>query len=67
MSATIIYRMYINGMTPDIEALYPSVSYPVSRGTHCIHSLFAWDHSETWTSKSMAQTVSKFFKHKTIV
>lgn len=59
--------MYVNGMTPNIEALYPSVSFPVSRGTHALHSLFAWDHSETWTLKTIAQRVSKFFKHNTIV
>lgn len=59
--------MYINGMTPNIEAFYPSVSYPVSRGTHAIHSLFAWDHSETWTLKSMVQGVSTFFKYNAIV
>lgn len=50
--------MYINGMTPNIEALYPSINYPVSRGTRSLHSLFSWEHTEIWTLKSMVQGVS---------
>jgi len=50
--------MYINGINPNIEAFYPPVCYPVSRGTHAIHSIFSWDHEETWTLKSEVQGVS---------
>lgn len=53
-----IKRMYINGMNPNIEAFYPKVTYPVSRGTHSLHSLFPWDHSEQWPLKCIVHTVS---------
>lgn len=45
--------MYNNGMTPNIEALYPSINYPVSRGTQALHSIFPWDHTEMWSLKCM--------------
>lgn len=45
-------------MTPNIEAFYPAVNYPVSRGTEAVHSIFPWDHTESWTLKSMVQGVS---------
>lgn len=48
----------MNGMTPNIEAFYPAVNYPVSRGTEAVHSIFPWDHTESWTLKSMVQGVS---------
>lgn len=50
--------MYLNGMNPNIEALYPLINYPVSRETQTLHSLLPWDHSEKWTLKSMVQGVS---------
>jgi len=54
----IFIRMYSNGMTPNIEAFYPSINYPVSRQTQALHSIFPWDHKEEWSLKSMAQIVS---------
>lgn len=51
-------RMYINGMSPNIEALYTPIEYPVSRGTENLSSLSLWDHTENWTLKSMVQGVS---------
>ncbi|XP_025265005.1 fatty acid synthase-like [Camponotus floridanus] len=42
-------KMYTAGAQPDISKLYPSVSFPVSRGTPMIGSLIKWDHSATWT------------------
>lgn len=31
-----------------MENLYPTISFPVSRGTGGISSLIRWDHSEDW-------------------
>lgn len=45
-------------MSPNIEAFYPPISYPVSRDTQALHSIFPWDHSEVWILKSMMQGVS---------
>jgi hypothetical protein len=50
--------MYNNGMSPNIVAFYPPINYPVSRKTQTLHSIFPWDHSETWVLKSMIQGVS---------
>jgi len=49
-------KMYTAGAQPDISKLYPSVSFPVSRGTPMIGSLVKWNHSTTWQVPD--------FKHK---
>lgn len=41
--------MYVNGLNPKIQALSPSVTFPVGRGTPSINSLPLWDHSQQWT------------------
>ncbi|XP_050438841.1 fatty acid synthase-like [Adelges cooleyi] len=43
-----IGKMYTNDMNPNIQALYPSVDYPVSRGTPFLHTIPLWDHSYQW-------------------
>lgn len=53
--------MYNNGMSPNIEALYPPVNYPVGRETPCLHPLLSWDHRENWVLKGMTQGVSNLF------
>lgn len=58
--------MYINGMTPNIEAFYPPVDYPVSRGTHSLGPLFFWDHSENWPIKCESLKVSELVLFKNI-
>jgi len=50
--------MYIHGMTPNIEAFYPSINYPVSRETKSLESIFPWDHTENWLIKGMVVGVS---------
>lgn len=52
-------KMYNNGMSPNIEAFYPSINYPVSRQTQALHSIFPWDHKEEWSLKSMTQISSR--------
>ena len=39
-------RMFLNGLTLPIERLYPTVEFPVSRGTPMISPLIKWDHTE---------------------
>ncbi|XP_050542024.1 fatty acid synthase-like isoform X2 [Daktulosphaira vitifoliae] len=38
-------KMYLNDLNPNIQAIYPPIDYPVSRGTPFLHSLPFWDHS----------------------
>lgn len=40
--------MFLSGLTLPIERLYPSVGFPVSRGTPMISPLIKWDHTEDW-------------------
>jgi len=40
--------MYANGLNPKIQKIYPSIKYPVGRGTPHIHSLPFWDHTDQW-------------------
>ena len=43
-----IGTLYCLGHNPNFNALYPSVTYPVKRGTQSISPLIGWDHSSEW-------------------
>ncbi|KAL6424858.1 hypothetical protein ACFW04_010040 [Cataglyphis niger] len=43
-----IGKLYNCGLQPRIANLYPSVQFPVSRGTPMISPSIRWDHSEDW-------------------
>ena len=41
-------RIHVEGVDIKISNLYPTIEYPVSRGTAMISPLIKWDHSEDW-------------------
>lgn len=41
-------KMYMNGINVDSNNLYPSVKYPVPKGTPLISPHIQWDHSQIW-------------------
>ncbi|KAL0116142.1 hypothetical protein PUN28_011183 [Cardiocondyla obscurior] len=41
-------KLYMAGAQPDISKFYPSISFPVGRGTPMIGPLVRWDHSTAW-------------------
>ncbi|XP_062529088.1 fatty acid synthase [Bombyx mori] len=43
-----IGKLYIEGCTPDIKALYPMVELPVSAGTPMLSQLVEWMHLQEW-------------------
>ncbi|CAH1398203.1 unnamed protein product [Nezara viridula] len=45
-----IGRLYNAGLQLKVQALYPPITYPVSRGTPNISSLVEWDHSVEWNN-----------------
>lgn len=42
------YRLYNAGLQPNLNPLYPTVNFPVSRKTPMIQSMIEWDHSIKW-------------------
>lgn len=40
--------MYIHNLLPDVNAIYPPMEYPVSRGTPSLASLVTWIHDIDW-------------------
>ncbi|XP_025199126.1 fatty acid synthase-like isoform X2 [Melanaphis sacchari] len=50
-----IGKLYNAGLQTQIKNLYPTVSYPVGRGTPMIQSLVEWDHSSKWTVANFQQ------------
>ncbi|XP_016657076.1 fatty acid synthase isoform X4 [Acyrthosiphon pisum] len=46
---TSIGKMYTSGLNPKIKEVYPTIQYPVSRGTPSIFGLPFWDHTEKWS------------------
>ncbi|XP_036138949.1 fatty acid synthase-like [Monomorium pharaonis] len=43
-----IGKLYNCGLQPQVANLYPSVEFPVSRGTPMISPSIRWDHSKDW-------------------
>ncbi|GIX98138.1 fatty acid synthase [Caerostris extrusa] len=41
-------RLYIDGLDPKVERLYPPMEFPVPRGTPSISDLIMWDHSRSF-------------------
>ncbi|KAG8330854.1 hypothetical protein J6590_054144 [Homalodisca vitripennis] len=41
-------KLYLNKVELDMNALYPPVEYPVSRGTPSLAPLVTWDHTDNW-------------------
>ncbi|XP_006825595.1 fatty acid synthase-like [Saccoglossus kowalevskii] len=41
-------KCYLNGMTLNINKLFPDVQYPVMRNTPSIAPLIHWDHTQQW-------------------
>lgn len=42
------FRIHNSTVDLDVNALYPHVEYPVSRGTPSLAPLVTWDHTDTW-------------------
>ncbi|XP_050542017.1 fatty acid synthase-like [Daktulosphaira vitifoliae] len=42
-------KMYVCGLNPMVQAIYPPIDYPVSRGTPFLNKLPLWDHTVTWS------------------
>lgn len=43
-----IGKLFNAGLQPQLENLYPAISYPVSKGTPSLQPLVEWDHSNEW-------------------
>nr|XP_018901189.1 PREDICTED: fatty acid synthase-like [Bemisia tabaci] len=54
---TAIGKMYLAGLEPQIENLYPPVQFPVSRGTPSLSTLVTWDHHEQWSLGNMMTVI----------
>lgn len=51
----IIGKLYESGYNPQVEEIYPKISFPVSRGTEMISPLIRWNHNEDWYVVSFCQ------------
>ncbi|KAL3275414.1 hypothetical protein HHI36_020177 [Cryptolaemus montrouzieri] len=54
-----IGKIYAAGGQPNFSKMYPSVSYPVGRGTPMLASSVKWDHSTEWTVANFSGKGSK--------
>ncbi|CAH1987550.1 unnamed protein product [Acanthoscelides obtectus] len=43
-----IGSLYVHGHQPQVQHLYPSVQFPVSRGTRMISPYVRWNHKREW-------------------
>lgn len=46
MTYFFVYRLHNQGICLDVNALYPPVQYPVSRGTPSLADFATWNHNE---------------------
>jgi fatty acid synthase, animal type len=49
--------LFENGIDFDVKKLYPSVNFPVSRGTPMIAPLIKWDHSQSYNCFNFEERV----------
>lgn len=42
------FRLFLNGVPIPIDKMYPTIQFPVSRGTPMIAPLIKWDHQEDY-------------------
>ncbi|OTF76917.1 fatty acid synthase-like protein, partial [Euroglyphus maynei] len=54
-----IGQLYVNGLNPRIEKLYPSYEYPVARTTQSLHSMISWKHDRHFRCTKYPE----FFNH----
>ncbi|XP_071547019.1 fatty acid synthase-like [Panulirus ornatus] len=45
---TALGKMYMNGVSVDVGALYPRLAMPVPPSTPSLASLIRWDHNQEW-------------------
>ncbi|GBP51796.1 Fatty acid synthase [Eumeta japonica] len=50
-----IGKLYQAGLTPQVQALYPQIEFPVSTGTPMLSHLVEWMHSEKWPLPKYAE------------
>ncbi|XP_065203846.1 fatty acid synthase-like [Planococcus citri] len=43
-----IGKLYVVGLQPDVNAIYPAVEYPVAKGTPSLATLATWNHENDW-------------------
>lgn len=55
--------MYMAGLEPKIQNLYPKIEYPVSRATPSLHQLVHWQHEQDipLPNSGSEKKVSKMF------
>lgn len=46
-----IGKLYVAGLQPNVNALYPKIQYPVSRGTPSLANFITWNHEKVWDIK----------------
>lgn len=54
----LAYRCYINGLNFDPLGIFPSIEYPVPRGTPMLSPLVTWDHTVSWDLPESADFLS---------
>ncbi|GIY14144.1 fatty acid synthase [Caerostris darwini] len=55
-------KLYIEGMDPKVERLYPPVEFPVPRGTPSISDLIKWDHSQSFHVPKYKPATGKYVR-----
>ncbi|GBM39329.1 hypothetical protein AVEN_257441-1 [Araneus ventricosus] len=56
----IFFRLYQVGLNPKIERLYPSVKFPVPRGTPVISDLIKWNHNQSFIVPRFSPRTSQY-------
>ncbi|KAJ3657154.1 hypothetical protein Zmor_016179 [Zophobas morio] len=56
---TALGRAHNAGCQPKFAKLYPSIDFPVGRGTSMIAPCVKWDHSEEWTVPNFVEKNSR--------
>lgn len=61
-------RLYINGVSVQVDRMYPAVDFPVSQGTPMISPLIKWNHEKDWpTSQKKVQDRVRQIQNKILI
>lgn len=57
-----IFSLFTYGICMQIDHIYPSVEYPVSRNTPMIAPLIRYDHGQNWSVPNLSTSKNSSFE-----
>ncbi|XP_046964244.1 fatty acid synthase-like [Vanessa cardui] len=63
---TALGKLYEAGLNPHLANIYPTIKFPVSRGTPMLSHLVEWEHTDNWDAKMYEDKILMSFGERTV-